>query len=149
MCYLLVSVELTYPALNSPNTDLTSNREGNPDKVKRPTFYMTNRLFQAIEYQAQQERTSRSRLVTSLLSFLLLSPIGQQLQENARPNNRTLAQELEQTLVLLKQQLPHEQISKLASASQRSPANMIVYLALLGLQVYLEGEELNQIEDSS
>ena len=135
--------------MNSLNTDLTSGREGNLDEVKRPTFYMTNELFQAIEYQAQQERTSRSRLVTSLLSFLLLSSSGQQLQENARLNNRTLAQELEQTIVLLKQQLPHEQISELASASQRSPANMIVYLVLLGLQVYLEGERLNQTEDSS
>ncbi|MBE9046999.1 hypothetical protein IQ255_21785 [Pleurocapsales cyanobacterium LEGE 10410] len=110
---------------------------------------MTNELFQAIESQARQERTSRSRLVTSLLSFLLLSPIGQQLQENARQNNRTLAQELEQTVVILKQQLPHELISELASASQRSPANMIIYLVLLGLEVYLQGERINQTEGSS
>ena len=117
-----------------------------PDNVKRPTFYMTSALLQAIEAQAEQENTSRFRFVTSLLTLLLLSPLGDQLQANARQNYRTLAQELEQALVLFEQQLPQEQIDELAHSSQRYSSQMLVYLVLLGLQAYQQGRRLNSTE---
>jgi len=82
---------------------------------------MSNELLRAIPYPAEQEHASRSGFVTGLLGFLLLSRIGQQLQENASRNNRTLAQELEQSLGIFQEQLPVEQINQLAIASQRSP----------------------------
>ena len=115
----------------------------NSDNVKRPTFYMTSLLLQAIEAQAEQENTSRSRFVTSLLSLLLLSPLGEQLQANAYQNHRPLAQELEHNLVLFEQQLPQEQINELARSSQRSLSQMLIYLVLLGLQDYQQGRRLN------
>jgi hypothetical protein len=104
---------------------------------------MSDELLRAIEIQAQQERASRSGFVVSLLSFLLLSPIGQQLQENARNNNRILAQELEQSLALFQEQLPLDEINQLAAVSQRSSTQMLIYLVLLGLQVYQEVNRLN------
>lgn len=110
----------------------------NPILSNRPTFYISNELLRAIEAQAQQEHTSRSKLVSNVLFFLLLAPIGQQLQANARRNNRSLVQELEQSLALLQEQLPLEQISQFAADSQRSPTQMLTYLVLLGLQVYQE-----------
>lgn len=109
-----------------------------PNLSNRPTFYISNELLRAIEAQAQQEHTSRSKLVSNVLFFLLLAPIGQQLQENARRNNRSLVQELEESLTLLREQLPLEQISQFAADSQRSPTQMLTYLVLLGLQVYQE-----------
>jgi len=115
----------------------------NPDATSRPSFYMSEELLRAIQAQAQREHTSRSSFVTGMLNFLLLSQIGQQLQANALQNNRTLVQELEQSLVLFQEQLPLERINQLAASSQRSPAQMLTYLVLLGLQAYLTREELN------
>ncbi len=120
----------------------------NPDATSRPTFYMSDELLKAIQNQAQQEHASRSGFVAGLLSFLLLSPIGQQLQENARRNNRTLAAELEQSLALFQEQLPLQQINQFAQASQRSPTQMLTYLVLLGLQVYQETDRLNLESDT-
>jgi hypothetical protein len=108
---------------------------------------MSNELLRAIHIQAQQEHASRSGFVTGLLGFLLLSRIGQQLQENASRNNWTLAQELEQSLAIFQEQLPMEQINQLAITSQRSPTQMVTYLVLLGLQVYQERNRLNPEAD--
>lgn len=104
---------------------------------------MSDELLKAIELQAEQERASRSGFVTSLLSFLLLSPAGQQLRKNAWYSNRALAQELEQFLVLLQEQLPLERIDQLAVASQRSLPQMLTHLVLLGLQTYQQVDRLN------
>jgi UPF0716 family protein affecting phage T7 exclusion len=108
---------------------------------------MSDELLKAIHAQARKERASRSGFVTGLLGFLLLSPVGQQLQENASRNNRTLAQELGQTLALFQEKLPLKQISQLAAASQRSQTQMLIYLVLLGLQVY-ERDRLNPEADT-
>lgn len=110
----------------------------NQSSTNRPTFYMSNELLKAIEAQAQQEHTSRSKLVSNILFLLLLTPIGRQLRENARCNRRSLAQELEQSLALLQEQLPLEQINQFAADSQRSPTQMLTYLVLVGLQTYRE-----------
>jgi hypothetical protein len=115
----------------------------NPSAISRPTFYMSQALLQAIEAQAQGEYASRSGFVSGLLGFLLLSPLGQRMRENAERNSRTLAQELEQSLGLLQEQLPMSQIQELATASQRSPVQMLTYLTLLGLQSYEAGQRLN------
>jgi len=64
--------------------------------------------------QAEQEHASAPALWLAYW-VLLLSRIGQQLQENASRNNRTLAQELEQSLGIFQEQLPVEQINQLAS----------------------------------
>jgi len=70
--------------------------DGNPDATSRPTFYMSMNIKQFIP------RRNKSMLLAPALWLaywvLLLSRIGQQLQENASRNNRTLAQELEQSL---------------------------------------------------
>lgn len=124
-------------------------RRHNPHVTNRPTFYMSEELLKAIQAQAQQERTSRSGFVTDLLGFLLLSPIGQQLHEHARINNRTLAQELEQSLTLFQEQLPLEQINLLALTSQRSLSQMLTYLVLLGLQVYQAESRLDSRADTN
>ena len=116
----------------------------NLNATQRPTFYMSSVLLKAIETRSKQEHTSRSGFVASILTFLLLSPIGQQLQENARVNNLTLAQELEKTLALFEQQLIQKQVSQLAVTCQRSSDQMLIYLALLGLRVYQEGERLDR-----
>lgn len=121
----------------------------NPDATSRPTFYMSDELLRAIEVQAQQERASRSGFVAGILSFLLLSLIGQQLQENARNHNRTLVQELEQSLALFQEQLPLDEINQLAAISQRSSTQMLTYLVLLGLQVYQEVNRLNSEAEAS
>ncbi|MDZ4876119.1 MAG: hypothetical protein CLLPBCKN_005539 [Chroococcidiopsis cubana SAG 39.79] len=110
----------------------------------RPSFYMPEELLKTIETQSQREHSSRSGFVTNLLFFLLLSPIGKQLQKNASLNRRTIAQELEQSLVLFQQQLPLHQINQLAAATQRSQAQMMTYLVLLGLQAYQAKERLNK-----
>lgn len=115
----------------------------NPNAISRPTFYMSQALLQAIEAQAQGEYASRSGFVSGLLGFLLLSPLGQQIQENARRNNRTLTQELEQSLSLFQEELPIGEIQKLATSSQRSLVRMLTYLTLLGLQSYRQGKRLN------
>jgi len=112
----------------------------------RPSFYMPEELLKTIEAQSKRERSSRSSFVTNLLVFLLLSPIGQQLQKNASLNRRTIAQELEQSLVLFQQQLPLNQINQLAAATQRSQAQMMTYLVLLGLQAYQARERLDSTE---
>ncbi len=121
----------------------------NPDATSRPTFYMSDELLRAIEVQAQQERASRSSFVTGLLSFLLLSPTGRQLLKNAYYGKRTIAQELEQFLVLLQEQLPLEEINQLAVASQRSLPQMLIYLVLLGLQTHQQLNWLNVDSDTS
>ncbi|MBE9016797.1 hypothetical protein IQ272_11755 [Chroococcidiopsidales cyanobacterium LEGE 13417] len=105
---------------------------------------MPEELLKTIETQSQREHSSRSGFVTNLLFFLLLSPIGKQLQKNASLNHRTIAQELEQSLVLFQQQLPLHQINQLAAATQRSQAQMMTYLVLLGLQAYQAKERLNK-----
>lgn len=134
--------------LNSKSRDRASGYgRHNPEATNRPTFYMSDELLRAIQDQAQQERASRSGFVAGVLGFLLLSPIGQQLQKNAWRNNRTLAQELEQSLALFQEQLPLEQINQLAQASQRSPTQMLIYLVLLGLQVYQETDWPNPEAD--
>jgi hypothetical protein len=115
----------------------------NPDASRRPSFYMSEDLLREIEAQAQQEHASRSGFVTSILTFLLLSPIGQQLRQNASLSNRTIVQELEQSLALFQQQLPLQQINQLAVATQRSQAQMLIHLVLLGLQAYQVGEHSN------
>lgn len=121
----------------------------NPESTNRPTFYMSDELLRAIQIQAQQERTSRSGFVAGLIGFLLLSSIGQQLQENALLNHRTLAQELEQSLALFQEQLPLEQINLLAVTSQRSSDQMLTYLVLLGLQVYQAESGLDPRSDTN
>lgn len=123
--------------LNVDNHDETSS-SGNPGEISRPTFYMPSELLRAIDTQSRRENSSRSGFVSSLMTFLLLSHIGHQLQENAANNHRTLAQELERSLVLFQQQLPLEQINQLALNSQRSQAQMLIHLVLLGLEVYQE-----------
>ena len=105
---------------------------------------MPEELLKIIEAQSQRECSSRSGFVTNLLVFLLLSPIGQQLQKNASLNRRTIAQELEETLVLFQQQLPLHQINQLAAVTQRSQAQMMTYLILLGLQAYQARERLDK-----
>lgn len=115
----------------------------NQSAISRPTFYMSQALLQAIEAQAQEEYASRSGLVSGLLSFLLLSPMGQQIRANARQNRRSLAQELEQSLNLFQEQLPVSEIQDLANLSQRSLTQMLTYLTLLGLQNYQAGDRLN------
>lgn len=125
--------------MNSKNRERDSGYgRYNPDATGRPTFYMTQELLKAIEIQARQEHASRSGFVSSVLGFLLLSPTGQQLKRNAQFNNRSLTQELEQTLALFQEQLPLEEITQLATASQRSPVQMLTYLALKGLQAHKE-----------
>lgn len=132
--------------MNSEENPTGSRRATHRNNVERPTFYMTSALLQAIERQAEQENASRSRFVTSLLTLLLLSPLGEQLQANATHNCRTLAQELEQALILFKQQLPQEQIDELARSGLRSPSQMLIYLVFLGLQAYQQGRRLNSTE---
>lgn len=103
---------------------------------------MSEELLRTIEAQAKRERASRSGFVTNLLVFLLLSPLGEQLQKNASLNRRTIVQELEHSLTLFQQQLPLQQINQLAEAAQRSQAQMLIYLVFLGLQAYQIGERL-------
>lgn len=105
---------------------------------------MPEELLKTIEALSQRECSSRSGFVTNLLVFLLLSPIGQQLQKNAILNRRTIAQELEESLVLFRQQLPLDQINQLAAITQRSQAQMMTYLILLGLQAYQSREGLDK-----
>lgn len=119
-------------------------QRSNPNANCRPSFYMPEELLKIIEAQSQRECSSRSGFVTNLLVFLLLSPIGQQLQKNASLNRRTIAQELEETLVLFQQQLPLHQINQLAAVTQRSQAQMMTYLILLGLQAYQARERLDK-----
>lgn len=104
---------------------------------------MSEELLKAIEAQSQREHSSRSGFVTNLLVFLLLSPLGKQLQKNASLNRRTIAQELEESLVLFQQQLPIHQINQLAAITQRSQAQMMTYLVLLGLQAYQARKHLD------
>lgn len=123
--------------MNSPKSQNLGEKAQQPENAtSRPTFYMNNQLLNAIEQAAQQEHASRSSFVASLMSFLLLSSLGQQLQENARRSNRTLAQELEQSLNLFQEQLPLGDINQMATASQRSLPQMLTYLVLIGLQSY-------------
>jgi len=62
----------------------------NPSATSRPTFYMPDTLLHAIEAQAGCDHVSRSGLVSGLLNFLLLSPIGQRLKQNAMASNCSL-----------------------------------------------------------
>jgi len=102
--------------LNSESRDRHSGYGGTTRRNK-PSYFLYE-LLRAIHTQAEQEHASRSGFVTGL-GFIVVT-IGQQLQENASRNNRTLAQELEQSLGIFQEQLPVEQINQLAIASQRS-----------------------------
>jgi len=97
---------------------------------------MPQELLQFIEAQAQREHVSRSAFVTGVLSFLLLSPVGQRVCANAERNNRPVSQELGYSLSLFQDQLPLEEIEQLAATSQRSLPQMLTHLVLLGLYHY-------------
>jgi hypothetical protein len=102
----------------------------------RPTFYMSTDLLAAIEAQSTVEDKKRSPFVAEVLEFLLTSPVGEQLRENAQKHRRSLVHELESSLVLFNEHIPTDRIVELAEASQRHPDQMLVRLILLGLRVY-------------
>ena len=103
----------------------------------RPTFYMSADLLAALESQCAIEGDKkRSPFLAELLNLLLISPLGQQLREQAKTHHRTLVNELESNLVLFNEHLPTERIKELAEKSQRHPDQMLVRLVLLGLKIY-------------
>ncbi|MEO1396090.1 MAG: hypothetical protein AAFV90_24595 [Cyanobacteria bacterium J06634_5] len=103
----------------------------------RPTFYMSTELLAAIDAQcAQDGGKKRSPFLAELMELLLISPMGEQLRTNAKKNRRSLAHELEASLVLFNEHIPTAEIAELAEASQRNADQMLVRLVLLGLRVY-------------
>ena len=119
---------------------MSTKKKKNGDKeVRRFTLYMREKLFSQVVAQANEEGTTNSRLVVELLNLLLMSPLGKKLHKSAKENRLSLSQELENNLVLFNEQLTTEEteeISRLAEASKRNPNQMLIYLVLLGLQVY-------------
>jgi hypothetical protein len=113
-----------------------SGQDEHPEGACRPTFYMSTELLAAIEAQCAVEDKKRSPFVAEVLEFLLTSPIGEQLRENAQKHRRSLVHELESNLVLFDEHIPTARIVELAEASQRHPDQMLVRLILLGLRVY-------------
>ncbi|BAY91349.1 MULTISPECIES: hypothetical protein [unclassified Tolypothrix] len=111
------------------------NKTGNKE-ARRPTFYMKEELLNKVADQAREEGNTMSRFVVELLNLLLLSPLGQELQESARRNRRTLIQELRNNLILFNEQISSDEIRQLAQESQRNSDQMLIYLVLLGLQIY-------------
>jgi hypothetical protein len=114
------------------------------EQARRLTLYMSEKLYNQVINQSKENETTKSRLIVDLLNLFLMSPVGQKLQENAKKNRRSLHQELESNLVLFNEQIPTEEISRLAETSQRNPDQMLIHLVLLGLQVYREKEELGE-----
>ena len=114
------------------------------EQARRLTLYMSEELYNQVINQSKENETTKSRLIVDLLNLFLMSPVGQKLQENAKKNRRSLHQELESNLVLFNEQIPTEEISRLAETSQRNPDQMLIHLVLLGLQVYREKEELGE-----
>jgi hypothetical protein len=114
------------------------------EQARRLTLYMSEELYNQVINQSKENETTKSRLIVDLLNLFLMSPVGQKLQENAKKNRRSLHQELESNLVLFNEQIPTEEISRLAEISQRNPDQMLIHLVLLGLQVYREKEELGE-----
>lgn len=123
---------------------MSKKRNTGSQKVCRPTFYMSEELLNRTAAQAQEEGMTMSRFVVTILNFLLLSNIGQILQENSRSNQRTLIQELKHNLILFNEQLPTDEIYQLAAISQRTSDQMVIYLVLLGLRVYKANSEIEQ-----
>ncbi len=78
----------------------------------RATFYISQELLKEISDQAKNEHSSRSHLISSILSVLLLSPQGQELRAKAKANNRLLVQELENHLKMLLNE--HKDLKKLS-----------------------------------
>jgi hypothetical protein len=111
-------------------------QDEHPEGACRPTFYMSTDLLAAIEAQSVAEDKKRSPFVAEVLEFLLTSPTGEQLRENAQKHRRSLVHELESNLVLFNEHIPTARIVELAEASQRHPDQMLVRLILLGLRVY-------------
>ncbi|EKF04527.1 hypothetical protein IQ278_02170 [Tolypothrix sp. LEGE 11397] len=97
---------------------------------------MKEELLNKVADQAREEGNTMSRFVVELLNLLLLSPLGQELQESARRNRRTLIQELRNNLILFNEQISSDEIRQLAQESQRNSDQMLIYLVLLGLQIY-------------
>jgi hypothetical protein len=123
---------------------MSKNPKTGSQKVCRPTFYMSEELLNRVAEQAKEEGITMSRFVVTILNFLLLSSVGQKLQENSRSNQRTLVQELKQNLILFNEKLPTDEIHQLAATSQRTSDQMAIYLVLLGLQVYKANPEIDQ-----
>lgn len=96
-----------------------------PGGENRITVYLNNELLRTLEARARKERNSRSGLVTSVMGFLLLSPVGERLQATADQNQRSLAQQLENTLVIFRQPATEEAIDELAKASQKTSDQII------------------------
>ncbi|WP_416671429.1 hypothetical protein [Egbenema bharatensis] len=113
-----------------------TRQDEHPEGACRPTFYMNAELLAAIESQSTAEDKKRSPFVAEVLEFLLASPTGEQLRENAQKHRRSLVHELESNLVLFNEHVPTDRIVELAAASQRHPDQMLVRLILLGLRVY-------------
>lgn len=113
-----------------------SGQDEHSEGACRPTFYMSTDLLAAIEAQSTVEDKKRSPFVAEVLEFLLTSPAGEQLRENAQKHRRSLVHELESSLVLFNEHIPTARIVELAEASQRHPDQMLVRLILLGLRVY-------------
>lgn len=115
---------------------MSSKSSGSRKAYRRPTFYMSQELHGQLARLASQKNTTMSRLVVDVLTFLILSSIGEKLQASAHQHGKTLVQELEENLILYSEWIPTEEIERLADASQRTAAGMLVYLVLLGLEHY-------------
>lgn len=122
---------------------MSKKRNNGSQKVCRPTFYMSEELLNRVAVQAKEEGITMSRFVVTILNFLLLSTIGQILQENSRSNQRTLVQELNRNLILLNEKLPIDEIHQLAAISERTSDQMVIYLVLLGLKAYKANPEID------
>lgn len=108
----------------------------NTSQMKRVSLYMQDELISALNAQVKTDRTNKNTFIVQLLQLLLLSEAGQKLRSNTKESGHHLVEELRDYLILFTDQMPLEEISQLGRECQRNTPQMLLHLAILGLNAY-------------
>lgn len=114
----------------------SSKSSRNTSQMKRVSLYMQNELISALNAQVKTDHTNKNTFIVQLLQLLLLSEAGQNLRSNTQESGHHLVEELRDYLILFTDQMPLEEISQLGRQCQRNTPQMLLHLALLGLDTY-------------
>jgi len=128
----------TDPVMSSTQSSSSQKKRSsrNTSQMKRVSLYMQDELITALNAQVKADGTNKNTLIVQLLQVLLLSAAGQQLRSYTQESGHQLVEELRDYLILFTDQVPIDEITQLGLGCQRNTPQMLLYLALLGLDTY-------------